>query len=143
VASVFGVPSAVANQAPLGVVFPFGASDIGIPKLLWSQRAGRYLTFAEILDGPLGIARFQRNYDEVGIVAVENMPEDIRDLALEMLERVEGRLTYSADDERLQTRFKSLFHDGHYSFGASSRAGRDFLRKYEGLFSAVPQTKAS
>jgi putative glycosyltransferase (TIGR04372 family) len=132
-ASVFGVPSAIANQAPLSVVFPPGAADVGIPKLFWSCAAGRYLTFAELLGGPLGNARYQHQLDEAGVRVVENSPEDIRDLALELLERLQGGLRYSEDDQRRQARFRSLFRPGHYSLGAPSRVGRDFLHKYEWL----------
>ena len=130
VASVFGVPAAVANQAPMSVVLPYGPRDVGIPKLVWSCKEDRYLSFKEVLDSPIGNFRFMHLYTEAGIRVVENSPEDIRDLALEMLEITEGTVTYTAEDERLQERFKLLLRPGHYSYGAISRVGRDFLRKY-------------
>jgi putative glycosyltransferase (TIGR04372 family) len=133
VASVFGVPSAIANQAPLSVVFPGGGFDIGIPKLFWSREKGRPLTFAEVLSCSLGDARFQPCYDDAGITIIDNSPEDIRDVTFEMLEFVDGTLLYSPEDEHRQAQLKSLFKPGHYSFGARSRAGRAFLRKYESL----------
>lgn len=133
VADVFGTPCAIANKVPMSVVLPYGPSDIGIPKLMWSCKEERYLTFAEVLSAPIGNFRFTRLYSEVGMRVVENSPEDIKDLAVEMLEITEGTVTYSAEDERLQERFKSLVKPGHYSYGASSRVGRDFLRKYAWL----------
>ena len=133
VASIFGAPCAVANQTPLSVVLPYGPFDIGIPKLVWSVKEDRYLTFKEVLDSPIGHFPSMYFFTEAGVRMVENSPEDVRDLALEMLERTEGTLTYSAEDERLQERFKSLLRPEHYSYGASSRVGRDFLRKYAWL----------
>lgn len=52
---------------------------------------------------------------------------------MEMLDRTENRLFYTLEDERLQERFKSLMNPSHYSYGAISRVGRDFLRKYSFL----------
>jgi hypothetical protein len=50
-----------------------------------------------------------------------------------MLDKTEGKIRYSAEDELLQARFKSLMQPDHYSYGAMSRIGRDFLRKYSEL----------
>jgi putative glycosyltransferase (TIGR04372 family) len=133
VASVFGVPCAVANHAPLSVVLAFTAADIGIPKLCWTQREGRYLTFPELLDGPLGNARYVHQFDAAGVTVVENSADDIRDLALEMLDVIEGRAVYTTDDERLQERLRGLLRPGHYTYGSQARMGRDFLRKYQWL----------
>ena len=128
--SVFGIPCALANLIPLSIL-PSGHTDIGIPKLLWSCAEQRYLTFKEILDSPMGQANFfADSFEKAGIRIVDNSPDDIRDLALEMLDRTEGRVTYTVADESLQRRFKSLFKPGHYGYGASSRIGRNFLRKY-------------
>ena len=66
---------------------------------------------------------------------VESAPEDIRDLALEMVERLEpGAGKRSNLEDRLQERFAALMRPGHFSYGGVSRVGRDFLTKYESLF---------
>lgn len=129
-ASVFGVPSAVANQAPVGVVLPYGRRDVGIPKLAWSEVEERYLTFREVMKSPVAGFRASQPYKDAGVRLHENSAEDIRDLAVEMLERCEGSALYTVEDGRLQASFKSLLKPGHYSYGAVSRVGRDFLRKY-------------
>jgi putative glycosyltransferase (TIGR04372 family) len=131
--ATFGVPSGIANLIPLSVVLPLGSQDVGIPKLLWSSKVKRYLTFKEILDSPLSQCCCDYSYDKEQIQAIENSPEDILDLAIEMLEKTEGKLVYSIDDERLQKRFGLLMNPSHWSFGAISRMGRDFLRKYSFL----------
>ncbi len=137
VAGVFGVPCATANQAPLSVVYNTGPHDLNIPKLFWSASACRYLTFAELLAGPLGNARYARVFAEAAVTVVENSPADIRDLALEMLEQVNGTPVRTATDERLQDALRRLFRPGHYSYGAAGRVGRSFLRKYRAL---LPET---
>jgi len=131
--NVFGVPTATANRSHYAGILPYGVSDIGIPKLIWSERLGRYLTFKEILESPVSNFMFDHLFIETNLHPLQNSPEDIKDLAVEMLERAEGRAIYAPEDELLQQRFKALMNKSHYSFGAISRIGRDFLRKYSYL----------
>jgi putative glycosyltransferase (TIGR04372 family) len=133
VANLFGKPCAPANQAPLSSVLAFSAQDVAIPKLLWSEREERYLTFAEAFRSEVSSFRYSHLYQQQSIRTVENTAEDVRDLALEMLERAEGRAVYTTKDEEAQQRFKALMRPGHYGYGGVNRVGRDFLRKYEHL----------
>jgi putative glycosyltransferase (TIGR04372 family) len=130
VAAVFGRACGTANQAPLSTILQFGLDDVAIPKLLWSEREGRHLNFREVLDSDISNFRFTELYRKNGIVPVENTADEVRDLALEMLERSEGRVVYTKDDEELQRRFKGLLRPGHFGYGGINRVGRDFLRKH-------------
>lgn len=130
VANIFGVSAAIANCVRLAGVLPYGPMDMGIPKLIWSDKEGRYLSFKEVLGSPVSHFMFDHLFTQAGLLPVENTPEDIRDMAVEMLDKAEGRLSYTLEDELLQERFKSLMNPTHYSYGAMSRVGRDFLRKY-------------
>ncbi len=130
---VFGGFCGIANQAPLSTVLQFGLNDVAIPKLMWSESEMRYLTFPEILNSDVGDFRFTALYQENRITPIENTAEDVRDLSLEMLERVEGRALYTPEDEELQRRFRALVRPGHYSYGGISRVGREFMRKYTHL----------
>lgn len=129
-AGAFGRPMCLANLVPLSTVLPFGPRDLGIPKLLWHEQERRYLTFREIFESQTANFRFSRLYREHGILPMENPAEDIRDLALESLDRLAGRASYTEEDERLQARFKALMRPGHTTYGSASRIGRDFMRKY-------------
>lgn len=132
VAGVFGRPSALANLVPFSGALPYGPRDIGIPKLL--RRDGRLLTFKEILETEVGDLRFSRLYAERRIEVIESSADEIRDLALEMLDPG----PYSEEDRRRQERFRALLRPGHFSHGSAGRVGRDFLRKYEHLFGDRP-----
>jgi putative glycosyltransferase (TIGR04372 family) len=138
--SVFGRPVAAANQVPLSTVLAFGLNDIATPKLLWSEKESRYLDFREVFESDISNFRFTSLYQDHHIRAVENSPEDVLDLALEMLERIEGPYTYSPEDEALQVRVKSFMREGHFSFGGCNRVGRGFLRKYQHLLEDKPKT---
>jgi len=137
VAAAFGVPSGLTNQAPMSVVLPLGENDVGIPKLVWDERAGRVLTFAEVLGSPAGNFRWDKPYREAGLRPLENDPQDIADLAREMLQRTAGEFEVTPEDEARQQAFKDLFVPGHYSYGAISRVGRDFLRRHRDLLGAA------
>jgi putative glycosyltransferase (TIGR04372 family) len=132
-ANVFGRPRGIANQAPLSHALGFGIDDVCIPKLYWSESERRHLAFGEIFASEAANFRFTSQYEQRGLRLLENSAEDVRDLALEMLARCDGTVSYTAKDEQLQRRFNALMRPGHYSYGGASRVGRDFLRKYEHL----------
>lgn len=130
VSSIFGIPVASANCAPLSTVMAYRPGDIAIPKLVWSESEDRYFAFEEIMSMPVGDARHAHFFEEARVRLVENSPDEITALAMEMLDRIEGRAEYTHEDEVLQERFKSLMRPGHFAYGSGSRVGRDFLRKY-------------
>jgi putative glycosyltransferase (TIGR04372 family) len=132
VAMVFGRPAALANQAPLSCVYSQGYDDLAIPKLVLRED-GSPVPFKEAFALPLANFRYTVQFERERLQCRNNTPEEIRDLALEMLDRLEGVAIYTEEDERLQTKFRSFFREGHYSFGASSRIGRDFLRSHATL----------
>lgn len=129
VSTIFGVPSALANLTPLDVTYPAGVLDLGIPKLLASQ-SGEIIPFAEAFNSPAASFRYAELYRDSGLVTVDNSPEEIKELAIEMIDRFDRRSSYTDQDENLQNEFRQLLRPGHYTFGAASRIGRDFLRKY-------------
>ena len=131
--NVFGRPAGLANHVPLSAVLAAGWNDVAIPMLLWSDREGRMVSFADAFASDVANFRFTELYEARGIRTLENSAEDIAGLAEEMLDRAKGRISYSEEDERLQVRFKALMRPGHYSYGGVARVGRAFLRKYESL----------
>lgn len=135
VSSVFGVPSALANLIPVSAqaVLP---SDIGIPKLVRDLRSGRILSFADLLCSPKGDFRYSRLYRKAEIEAVENTPEEILGLVVEIIDRLDGTFEPEPDDEILQSCFMSLFRPGHYAYGTAARIGADFLRRHRDLLPA-------
>lgn len=132
VSSAFGVPSALVNMIPMSALAPL-PGDLSIPKLLVSKADSRVLTFREVLQEPAGDFRYAALYEVAEVRPVENDPEDIRDLVVEMLDRLAGCFADSVDDDVRQRRFTMLLRPGHYSYGAASRVGTVFLRKYEHL----------
>ena len=130
--AIFGVPIAHANMIPVATL-GLHVQDISIPKLIFSEREARYLPFSEILGTAIGDFFFSHQYTEAGLRVEENSPEDIQLLLGEALDRIDGRAVYDHADRVRQQRYLALFRPGHYSYGAPSRVGRDFLRRHEEL----------
>lgn len=131
VSFVFGRPSVGTNWSPVGFG-PLSAEDIYIPKLYWSLRQKRYLTFKEILLSGLREIGRAEEFEAAQVTWVNNSPEEIRDVTLEMLDRLEGKLGRTPSDEEFQAKYRALFK-ARATYGTLSRVGRDFLRKYAWL----------
>jgi putative glycosyltransferase (TIGR04372 family) len=128
-ADLFGRPCVITNMAPLSNVYASKPTDLSIAQRL-RDRNGRYLAFSEIMQGECAEYRLNEQFVAHGLECVRNTPEDIRDVVVELLDRLDGTAVYTEDDVRRQREFRGYFHEGHYSCGAASSIGRDFLRKY-------------
>lgn len=91
------------------------------------------MTFHEILMS--GAGRFCRSeqYQQLGIEPVENSPEDIVAIVLEMEERLNQTWQETEEDRELQHRFWSLFKFSDLHGVFLSHIGADFLRKNKEL----------
>lgn len=77
-----------------------------------------------------------RNIQKVEVIP--NTPNEIRELVDEMLERLDGTLTYSLRDSELQNRIKHITASKETLIGLrhtplQCRIGRHFLRRHEAL----------
>jgi putative glycosyltransferase (TIGR04372 family) len=135
VSSAFGVPCALANMVPLASMAP-GRHDLSIPKLLWSSAKGRLLTFQEIFAGGLANSMQAAAYADAGIVLRENSSDEILDLALDMLDRLDAAQRGARDpllENPLAKRFHALLQPGDYAFGAASSVSPRFLVRHRAL----------
>jgi putative glycosyltransferase (TIGR04372 family) len=129
VPGIYGTPNVLTNWVPVGLPLWFG-QDLMIPKLFWDDREGRNLSFEELFGSRLG---YMQNVLEFPphIEIRPNTPEEIREVAIEMLDRLDGKLAYSAADEKLQQRyFDVAVRHGSYR---GSRIGKAFLERNSAL----------
>jgi len=127
--SVFGTPCALANMIPMSVM-GIGINDITIPKLLMENK--RVLSFNEVMNSDIANYRYTSNYNDNLIIPIENDEEDIFQLTLEMLEKLDGCI-HDEEGKNMQEKFKMLLKPNHYGFGASSNISLNFLKKYINL----------
>ena len=127
--AIFKTPILYTNLIPMGNSLPLQPGAITIPKLLFSKKNNRNLTFRESLDYPLGNAITNAQYEDNNIIVIDNTAEDIRDGLLETLNRLDGSYQESEEKKLLQKNFKTYIRKGHYSFGSGGFVSGEFLRK--------------
>ena len=64
---------------------------------------------------------------------IDNTPDEILELTIEMNERLNGTFESTKEDEELQHLFRSLFAASNICDGVPSRIGTSFLRKNKKL----------
>ena len=108
---------------------------MGITKHHFSLPQERELTLREIFTNGAGFYLRSSDYESKGIRHVENTAEEIRDIAVEMVQRLSGTWQPHEDDEALQRKFWEIFPtdaksaDGKPLHGEiRSRFGAAFLR---------------
>ena len=130
---IFRRPVANVNWLPLNWARSSNPTELFIPKKLWLRQEHRYMTFREILDSPVGTFSRTEEYDGLDIDVIENTPEEITELALEVDDRHNGAWSTNAEDAELQTRFWALFRQGELHRVIRAHIGADFLRQNQDL----------
>lgn len=132
VGTIFGVPCALANMVPMAAL-GVGNRDISIPKLYWSLNENRYLAFKEVFASKASQYQYNSEFVQMGLVPVENSPDEIKELAIDMMERHADYPSNKQSDISLSDEFISMLGPNHYSFGASSSVSESFLKRHYSL----------
>jgi putative glycosyltransferase (TIGR04372 family) len=132
VSTISGVPCAAANMTPHDCAYGFLPSDISIPKVL-RLKDGTVPHFAEIFGADISRYHDSHQFKSAGITLIENTPQQICDLAIEMLNVLDGNAQRTAEDDARQEAFRRLLTPRHHSYSTRSRIGMAFLREYAHL----------
>jgi putative glycosyltransferase (TIGR04372 family) len=106
---IFRRPVAYVNMLPAGHLFTFRHQFLGIFKHHVDAESNRELTLFEIFKKDIGFCGQSSCYESKGVDLIENTPEEIRDVALEMAERLNGTWQALPEDAALQERFWEIF----------------------------------
>ena len=106
---IFRRPIAFVNVAPLGFLFTFSSKILAIAKHHISKLDGRELTMKEIFSRNVGFYTSNYEFNDKGVELVDNTPEEIRDLVVEMADRLEGVFQSKPEDKKLQSTFRKIF----------------------------------
>ncbi|MBA4383427.1 MAG: glycosyltransferase, TIGR04372 family protein [Anaerolinea sp.] len=136
VPKMFRRPVVYVNLVPLGWLPTFRREFLLLTKKHFSVEKQRSLTLSEIFKCGVGFSAYTQDYEAKGIKLIENTPEEIRDAATEMVERLAGTWQKHEDDEVLQRRFWEIFptdainpyHGGPLHGEIRARFGAQFLR---------------
>lgn len=134
VAHVFGTPTALSHFVP-PCARPYTKDDLFLPRLYWSEREHRLLSFAEALTPPLATTFYYERVRGSGVTVLDPSDDDITELAKEMIERQRGTLVYSDAENARQARYDALNARVPW-FGSNGRVGRAFLRAQAALLEA-------
>jgi putative glycosyltransferase (TIGR04372 family) len=126
----FGKPVAIANYGPIAAIV-CGKDDVLLPKHYWVEREGRYLTLTERMNPNCAIQESPDVFAKLGIRVVDNTPEELRDLAVEMIDRSAGRHVETDQERQLQARFAELAAT-HAFYPV--RIARAFMSRHPDLF---------
>jgi len=130
---IFRRPIVWTNMSAMEVVHTWLPNQIFILKKLWYEKDQRFLTFPEILDSGIGRLQGSDKYQELGITLVENTPEEISAVSLEMDDRLNGTWNETEEDEELQRRFWKLYASSEQHGKIVSRICAEFLRQNQDL----------
>lgn len=106
---IFRRPIVYVNMVPLGYLSTYSTQLIGITKHHFSVKKGRKLTLREIFTHNVGFGLRTACYESKGIQLLENTPKEIRDVCVEMVERLNGTWQPQTDDDALQRRFWEIY----------------------------------
>jgi putative glycosyltransferase (TIGR04372 family) len=126
---LFRKPIACVNTTHIEHMWTWHPNVLHIPKKHWLRDEHRFMTFHEIFESGVGRYMYARQYEEDGIELIENTPEEIESLAIEMDERLKGTWHTTYEDEELQKRFWDVFPKSELHGEIKSRIGSEFLRE--------------
>ena len=134
---VFGRPIAMVNHT-LWLNFEryFTQPKLFIPKTVWSNQTQKFLSLKEILNGEIKEAYTTQMFAHAEVTLINNSPQEIRDVTVELLERTSGQWIADEGDEELQRAFwiaiSSFMVLPQYD-NERPRIGAAFLRKHKYL----------
>jgi putative glycosyltransferase (TIGR04372 family) len=122
---------------PLGYLWAFNEKNLLITKHHIHKKYKKKLTLSEIFSFNVALAFDTKTYEINNIELKENTPEEIKDLAIEMDERLNGCWNETEEDRSLQKKFWSIFNNNTKKLNLEksphgkikSRFGAKFLRE--------------
>jgi putative glycosyltransferase (TIGR04372 family) len=132
VARILRRPIVYVNYMIISCVNGADLNCITIFKKLWLRKEHRFMTFGEMLNLGSGFLHGEQ-YEKIGVDVVENTPEEIKSVVMEMDERLKGIWQTTDEDEKRQKLFWSLFKPSEFNKIFRSRIGTDFLRENQDL----------
>ena len=109
--AMFRRPNAYVNYSPFFMFYSSRACDLGIAKTMIDTSTSKRLNLTEM--GERGVARSRASVEFVkaGVSVKSNTPSEIRDLMLEMLDRLEGKWKAQPLDDELQNKFWNKYSE--------------------------------
>ena len=106
VSYIFGTPVVMSNNLPTALTY-LGNKDLFLPRLMKRIDDGRMLNLVESMTPPYSLGVFDGMYKNLfKVKTIPNTDLEIKNLCIEMMDRLEGTIKYSQEEEKLQEIFK-------------------------------------
>jgi len=128
VPELFRLPVVYANWTHWGQLSTWCHNGLSIGKKFYLSGENRFLTFREIINSELGYIYDGKLLKLKGVELIENTPEEIAAVAIEMDERLKGTWKTTQEDEELQRHFWEIFGSDKLK-SPDYRIGTEFLRQ--------------
>ena len=133
---MFRRPIVYVNMLPIGCLHTFSSKFISITKLHVWKTTRKALTLSEIFSHGLGYCMSTSDYESKDVQLIDNSPEEIYDVVMEMVQRLENTWCEDQTHEMVQKKFWEIyqiltFKSTNNSFHGElrSRIGTEFLNQ--------------
>lgn len=138
VSYAFGVPIAMTNYLSTSTPY-LDCGSLFLPKLLRRRADDEYVNFRQQMSLPLSIVYSSGMFkNRFGLEVVPNTSEEIPELIIVMLEKLDYVVCYNHEDTGLQNQFRTITAEmetlsGLPGVAVPSRIGRNFLARHKHL----------
>ena len=134
--AAFRRPNAYVNYSPFHMFYSSRASDLGIAKIFAEVGSGRVVPIRELAKYDISNLTRTERIAAAGLQVIDNSPQEIKQLLLEMNARLDGTWVANPLDDELQQQYWSRFleaigPDGRAIHGEiRARFGAEYLRSH-------------
>ena len=135
VAYAFGTPIAMTNNLPTAGTY-LSKRDLFMPRLMQRIDNGKMISLVDSMTIPYSLGFSDSVYENIlKVKTIPNTSIEIKNLTIEMLERLDGSIKYTSVDEDLQSEFKKKTAAkevmiGFPGFPIQCRLGNHFLKSH-------------
>ena len=137
---IFRRPIVYVNFVPLGHIHTFRSEFLSITKRHVLLETKTLMRISEILSSGIGFYLKASDFENVNIELIENTPEEIYDVVIEMEERLTGKWIEHEDDKILQQKFWEIYLNSQSAYNRNrlhgkikAKFGAAYLRKNQEL----------
>jgi putative glycosyltransferase (TIGR04372 family) len=136
--SLFRKPVVYTNLVPFGYLLTFSEKFLLMTKRHF--HAGRELTISEIFSYNVGFCMRAEDYEKERVELIENTPNELKNVIIEMAERIERIWEPAAEDESLQNKFWKIFPVNAIDAYKGARLHGKILARFSAVYLRQNQT---
>ena len=137
-------------RKPIAFIYmPFGhmqvqcKNDLLITKHHFDKKNQKKLTISEIFSTNLALSFDTKEYQNNNIELQENTPEEIKELSIEMDERVSGKWKETSEDILLQNKFWKIFEDNMEKLNIQNYKNPELISSFYPMYRIKKKAKFS